>query len=351
MWSWVSLDTVATADKAEWFNDVISRTVAPHRMALVDPATFHARTGLLELGRVSVAYHDFGAQESWRTPEHIRCSDPGHYFLGLITGGGMHVQQGRNHAGLGPGDGVLFDSSHPYSAGTTSPGGSGVLLLSIPRTAVGLPEGRLDALLAGGFAARDGIGAILRTFLGSLRHHAPDCSPEGLAALERSAVALASALLAQQLDLGDSLPAETKEEVALRQIHAFIERHLDDPDLTPRTVAARHHLSLSGLYGLFRTQDEGVAARIRRLRLERCRAELVSTRGPLPIHAIAARWGFTSSTAFSRTFKAAYGISPRAYRQQARQSAAPQGGPAAPVDESGPRRPPRRRTAEPGGTV
>ncbi|MFF3552137.1 AraC-like ligand-binding domain-containing protein [Streptomyces tsukubensis] len=326
MWSWVSHDTVAASDKAEWFNDMISRTVAPHRMALLDPATFHARTGVLELGRVSVAYHEFGAQESWRTPQHIRRSDPGHYFLGLVTGGGMRVQQGRNHAGLGPGDGVLFDTSHPYSAGTTSPEGSRVLLLSIPRTAVSLPAGRLDALLAGGFPARDGIGAILGNFLGSLRHHAAECSPGELEALERSAVVLASALLAQQLDIGDALPVETKEEVALRQILAFIENHLDDPELTPQTVAARHHMSLSGLYGLFRTQEEGVAARIRRRRLERCRAELVSARGPRPIHAIAARWGFTSNTAFSRTFKAAYGMSPRAYRQQARQTAAPHGG-------------------------
>ncbi|QDY79682.1 AraC family transcriptional regulator [Streptomyces qinzhouensis] len=350
MWSWVSHDSVETADRTEWFNDMIARTVAPHRMELVDPATFHARTGVLELGRVSVAYHDYGAQRSWRTPELIRRSDPEHYFLGLLTGGGMRVDQGRNEARLTAGDAVLFDTSHPYSAGTTSPGGSRVLLMSIPRTVVNLPADRVDAALAQGFAAREGIGAILRRFLGSLREHAGACSPQELESLERSTVSLASALIAQQLDAWEALSAETREEILLRRVHAFIEHHLDDPGLSPEAVAAHHHISLRGLYSLFSAEEESVAARIRRRRLERCRAELAASRPPQPIRAIAARWGFTSDTAFSRTFKAAYGISPRAFRRQA----AAQHGQLTPPAETGPpRHRPRRRApgAESGSGV
>ncbi|MFI9328123.1 helix-turn-helix domain-containing protein [Kitasatospora sp. NPDC052868] len=36
-----------------------------------------------------------------------------------------------------------------------------------------------------------------------------------------------------------------------------------------------------------------------------------------PIHAVAARWGFTSAAAFSRAFRQEYGSSPREYRQNA----------------------------------
>ncbi|MGV9313228.1 AraC-like ligand-binding domain-containing protein [Streptomyces sp. NPDC003691] len=333
MWSWVSHDSVARADRPEWFSDMINRTVVPHRMELLDPATFHARSGVLELGRVSVAVHDFGAQRAWRTPELIRRSDPEHYFLGLLTGGGMRVEQDRKETSVVAGDAVLFDTSHPYTAGTTSPGGSRVLLLGIPRTAVDLPPGRLDTRLAHGFAAREGIGAILRRFLGSLQAHAGKCSPGELESLERSTVHLASALLAQQLDTWDALSADTREEVVLRQVRAYIEHHLDDPGLSPETVAARHHISLRSLYTLFRTEEESVAALIRRQRLERCRADLASPRRPQPIHVIAARWGFTSDAAFSRTFKAAYGISPRAYRQQVRRAAAQHQQPGAPGED------------------
>ncbi|MFI0444498.1 helix-turn-helix domain-containing protein [Actinomadura sp. 6N118] len=34
------------------------------------------------------------------------------------------------------------------------------------------------------------------------------------------------------------------------------------------------------------------------------------------IHAIAARWGFTSPAHFSQAFRTAYGLSPRQFRQQ-----------------------------------
>jgi len=65
-------------------------------------------------------------------------------------------------------------------------------------------------------------------------------------------------------------------------------------------------------------EPEGVAATIRRRRLERCRADLArpDLRQQL-IQTIAARWGFTSTTAFSRTFRTAYDITPRDYRADA----------------------------------
>ncbi|WUT00207.1 helix-turn-helix domain-containing protein [Streptomyces sp. NBC_00708] len=104
----------------------------------------------------------------------------------------------------------------------------------------------------------------------------------------------------------------------LRQVSAFIDHHIADPDLTPGLIAARHHLSLRSLHALFHDEPEGVAATIRRRRLEGCRADLA--RPALrrqPIQAVAARWGFTSATAFSRTFRTAYGVTPRDYRADA----------------------------------
>lgn len=64
---------------------------------------------------------------------------------------------------------------------------------------------------------------------------------------------------------------------------------------------------------------EGVAATIRRRRLEHCHADLA--RPELldrPVHAIAARWGFSSAAVFSRAYRQAYGTSPTARRAQAR---------------------------------
>ncbi|MEE1770360.1 helix-turn-helix transcriptional regulator [Streptomyces sp. JV185] len=80
-------------------------------------------------------------------------------------------------------------------------------------------------------------------------------------------------------------------------------------------MAGHHHLSLRSLHALFRDEPEGVAGTIRRRRLEGCRADLARTDlRRQPIQTIAARWGFTSAAAFSRTFRTAYGTTPRDYR-------------------------------------
>ncbi|TGB13238.1 helix-turn-helix domain-containing protein [Streptomyces palmae] len=63
-------------------------------------------------------------------------------------------------------------------------------------------------------------------------------------------------------------------------------------------------------------------ASIRRRRLERCRADLASPDlRRQSIRSIAARWGFTGATAFSRAFRAAYDITPNDYRAGALESA------------------------------
>lgn len=99
------------------------------------------------------------------------------------------------------------------------------------------------------------------------------------------------------------------------RIGEFIRRRLGDPGLSPATIAAAHQISLRTLHRLFQQQGTTVAARIRRERLERCRADLSD---PLmrsrSIHAIAADWGFTRPADFTRSFRAAYGLTPSDFR-------------------------------------
>ena len=55
---------------------------------------------------------------------------------------------------------------------------------------------------------------------------------------------------------------------------------------------------------------ESVGAYVRRRRLERCYADLVSGRAG-SVAEIAVRWGFRSSSHFSRVFRRCYGAAPR----------------------------------------
>ena len=101
----------------------------------------------------------------------------------------------------------------------------------------------------------------------------------------------------------------------MSRIQAFVDAHLSDPALSPAVIARAHYVSLRQLHALFAEHGSTVAATIREQRLARCRADLID---PLLVHRtiseIAARWGFTDSAHFSRTFKQRFGLTPRDLR-------------------------------------
>lgn len=311
---WCSTDDVSAADRADWYHDVVSRTVAPHHLLVTDPLSFHARIGVLGLGRIEVSRHRHADHQALRTPKLIRQSDPEHYVLALIRQGTKGISQHRNESVAGHGDMLFFDTSHPYTAGSPSTDDSVTLLLRIPRELIALPVARLDAALGSRLTADRGSGAVLRRFLTSLEHHGADCTPQELRVLERTILDLASGVLARELDVWDTLPTETRESLLLQRVDAFIERHLGDPDLAPGTIAAHHGVSLRLLQRLFQGRGETVVGSIRRRRFERCRADLVGTSDPVQM--IAGRWGFSSPAAFSRAFRDAHGVTPRDFRRQ-----------------------------------
>ncbi|MFH8614249.1 helix-turn-helix domain-containing protein [Streptomyces sp. NPDC017979] len=311
------------ADRGDRWHDVIASTVAPTRLAIEDAATFRARADTLHMGGLTASWFSHTTLRSWRTPALIRRSDPGHYCLALMQKGSMWVTQRRNEAEFGAGEAVLFDSSHPLVAGTgLRHRGAEVLILSLPRQTLVLPQNGLDRLIATPLDARRGMGAVLTRFVASLAEEADACTGPELQRLGGMAVELATAYLAQRIGAFEALPARSRAGVLRERIDAFIDGSLGDADLSPRTVAEHHGISLRSLYALFEPRGEGVAASIRRRRLELCRADLA--RPALrhrPIHAIAAHRGFGNAEVFSRAFKAAYGIGPRAFRQQAQRAA------------------------------
>jgi AraC-like DNA-binding protein len=131
-------------------------------------------------------------------------------------------------------------------------------------------------------------------------------------------VDLLSALLAHALDADALLSPETHRQTLVLRIRAFVQQHLHDPHLSPPAIAAAHNISTSYLHRLFQQEDETVAALIRNQRLDHARRDLADPAlRTTPIHTIAARWGFPRAADFTRAFRAAYGMPPSDYRNQA----------------------------------
>ncbi|MGG8408819.1 helix-turn-helix domain-containing protein [Streptomyces sp. 12297] len=341
MWATVSSDELPAGDRFDWFSDMVAREVVPTAISSERPAEFRAEAAVLDLGELRVSRLAYAPLRSRRTPALIRRGDPEQYQLAMVSKGSMVMSQHGNECHAHAGDLVFWDTSRPSDARAPAPDAPDhqLVILQLPRNALPLQAHRLDRLLARRIPGGSGTAAMLASFMSNLVDHGDQCAPAELGRLGAVAADLAATCLAQHLGAGELLPAEVRARAQLRRIHAFIEHHLGDPDLSPSVIAARHSMSVRSLHQLFRnhghSQDrpekekpneretekerererESVHALIRRRRLERCRADLART-GPRahPVGVIAARWGFSGPAVFSRSFREAYGLSPSEFR-------------------------------------
>lgn len=101
----------------------------------------------------------------------------------------------------------------------------------------------------------------------------------------------------------------------LRSMCEYIDRNIEDIDLSIAQVAHQHDISLRHLHRLFHEMGISSSAYIVKRRLERCKADLASSfHDRETITDIAFRWGFNDSGTFSKTFRRQYGVSPREFR-------------------------------------
>ncbi|MGD6741331.1 helix-turn-helix domain-containing protein [Streptomyces sp. BH106] len=100
----------------------------------------------------------------------------------------------------------------------------------------------------------------------------------------------------------------------LRAATDLIEARLRaDPELNPRGIAAALNVSVRTLYRAFgQGGTSSVMGYVRERRLERARAELISTR--LTVSEIAARWHFADSSHFVKAYKKQFAETPTAGR-------------------------------------
>jgi AraC-like DNA-binding protein len=281
---------------------------------------FAAWTRVTELGALRLHLTRFPLLQADRTPRLVRQSDPEMFTLAWARAGRNRIAQERTETALRPADFTLLDTSRPFrlSGGADSTGRqSDAVNLLIPHRLVPLPADKVRSLLAERIPSGQGMAVLLAQYLRQLTEHPEQYQPSDAPFLATLALDLIAATLAQHLDTTSSLPTEVQHRVLRARIDAFIDHHIADPDLSPRTIATAHHISIRTLHRLFQTDYTTVAELIRTRRLHRCRQDLTNPllRGH-PIYAIAARCGFPDNTVFSRLFRATFGMSPRQYREQ-----------------------------------
>ncbi|MEU9337289.1 helix-turn-helix domain-containing protein [Streptomyces sp. NPDC048290] len=318
-----STDDIPAADRFDWWQEMIDGEVMPLTTRSPNAERFRGSAETVTMPHSQVVGFRFSPVAARRSAPLIRRRDPEDYYLVLVHGSPIRLEQARGVACLGAGDMCLFSTSVPLTCDCVDQGRQTRLtLLRLSRTMLPLAGGRADRLLAEPLSTRAGAGsaALLGSYLAGLPSAARTCGPEELARLGMIGVDLAAATLAGRLGATrDALPGAVRRTVLRARIGTFIEHNLGDPELLPAAIAAHHHMSVRSLHLLFEGEVETVGAMIRRLRLERCHADLTD---PALAHRTvaetAARWGFRHPADFSRAFRRAYGSPPSEVRAASR---------------------------------
>ncbi|MFJ1746454.1 helix-turn-helix domain-containing protein [Streptomyces sp. NPDC088116] len=304
-----------TEDRFEAWTQRVGRTHAPLDLSSDRAADYHAHQRLIELGDVVVWPATFDSLVFRRTPKLVRQSDPEMYHLSLLLQGEAGATWDKQEATYRNSDIHINSSSRSYEIFTGSNPVT-IVGVEIPRALVALPDRRADQAVGRPVSGRGGVGALLSQFLAQFVSDTGTYQPQEASLLGTVVADLVTAVFAHVLDADLLMPPETHSRTLVLRIKAFIRRHLGDPELTPDQIAAAHHISRSHLYRLFQADGLSVGAYIREQRLKNARRDLADPAlRTMPIHAVAARWGFPRPADFTRAFRTLYGIPPSELRR------------------------------------
>ncbi|MEU9132256.1 helix-turn-helix domain-containing protein [Kitasatospora sp. NPDC048540] len=313
----VVLDTapVPSAERAEYWHEAVSHTFVPLDVSLLERAPAAATITSQRVGALQVSVVEAGPQRVARSAGLIARGGEDHLTLALQHRGTARLVQEGRQVLLRPGTFAISDAGRPFAKELPEP--FTFTAFHWPRAAVGVSDEDLRVLTATAFDTGDGTAALVAAYLERLARSAGTLEPDVAGRLATTALDLLAVLAHERR--GRSVPdAPEAAGATLARVKDHILRHLGDPDLSPERIAAAHHVSVRHLHKLFHFEGVTVARWIQRQRLHMARRDLARpAAGGATVAAVAGRWGFVSASHFSRAFRAAYGVSPREWREDA----------------------------------
>lgn len=300
----LSTEVVAAQDAFAYWREMICATFVRLAAEPVQGATrFRGLIEHVPVGAVELSTVVAGSQHVSRTSRLISQETDEFLLASIQLAGRGLVQQDGRVAALGAGEMAFYDSTRPYTLHFDDPFHQ--LVVQVPRRDLMLRDTReLTARTLGAGTP----GPVVATFFGSLAESAKARVDSTL--LVPHAVGLLSAAAACA---GRLAPPQPSVDALTRQaVTEFLSRNLADPGLDADAVAKACHVSRRTLYRI--VGEEGVAARLRRLRIERAKALLLSD--DRPIASVMSACGFETESGFHRAFRAATGETPAEYRRR-----------------------------------
>ena len=305
-----STEQVAPEERIPYWKDLIWQLLGRLRSEARSEGEFRGRLVHCDAGEVRLCRLSASSHRVARTPDLIRQDDRGFLKVVFQLAGSTWFEQGGRKTLLAPGEWSIYDTMKAYTVSNTSDIEQMVLL--VPREKVLAAHLNPDELLVQRYDARAGIGRLAGELTSRAFDEIEACGAESAETIGEAVAQLLRQSLMERAGRPTSL---TLREALRDRIRTYILRNLRDPDLSIDRIAAALRCSKRNLHKAFSNDGATLSDTIWRLRLDHCRRDLVAPACAWKsITEIAFSWGFSSATHFSKTFRDAYGMSPKACR-------------------------------------
>lgn len=235
------------------------------------------------------------------------------YNMLYVVDGSICLIIDQNEVEISPGNIVLWDTTRPMIFVTGS---------NLHQVTLGVSHDRLHRVFpnAEDFVGKQvscasGFNRLFADHLLALDQQFGDLTTDQAWTVLDTTINMAVSVF----DGNDSEYRTAQASNLLRSMLSYIDRNIEDFDLSISNIADYHNISVRHLHRLFHEMGTSASAYIIKRRLERCRQDLSSrAHDRETITEIAFRWGFSDSGTFSKTFRREYGICPREFRSATR---------------------------------
>ncbi|WP_212523505.1 helix-turn-helix domain-containing protein [Actibacterium sp. MT2.3-13A] len=299
---------------ARW-SQAIARSYFALELEFRQPERFHGALKTWSLGEVLASRLRSDALCYTRRSDHLRGAGEEEFLLTIPHRSAVQfVQMGRDVT-CPPGGFIVERGNEPYEFSYAAANDLIALKVAHRTLADRLPDpGRFCAME---FDGRSGVGALMVDLITASEAHAAEMSAEARAAVGRQVIELLA--LAIERDPRAAGSRETSVRAAhLSRIKRVIGEDFSNPALVPSAVAAACGISTRYLHELCRSDGASLRQRIREARLSAAHRRLSSPGGTRSITEVAYGCGFSDASSFARAFRARFGVTPRALRDQAR---------------------------------
>ncbi|MEV3929998.1 helix-turn-helix domain-containing protein [Streptomyces sp. NPDC049944] len=270
------------------------------------------RMGLGAVGPIRICSARSTGVTVRRTGRLARQDEEPMVFVGLQMTGTSVVEQHGRQSVLQPGTFTVYESIVPYCLHFDQ--ALDHHFLRIPRAALALTDRALRDIAASPLGPDNPVARLAFSYLSELAVSEDTRSAPYDEAIVRPSVELLRAAVTSQLGASRLKQRLPETSLTLRIIQ-YVREHLADPELSATPIAAAHDISVRQLYTVLARSGISLGSWVRSQRLAECRRELAGPGGRTrTIAGIARSWGFMDPAHFSKAFKKAYGVTPRAWR-------------------------------------